>query len=189
MPVPETVAGIVNLIPRIPVAVSNLLPRCAGRVHRLAFETGVGAFRSQLSGRTYALREEFHVSRTRCNRPARTTAYLGTAKAICMAAFLSSLAGCSGDPLSPEEAILGTWMLTHAENEPVSVNYTLIFEQNGVYTFINTIFDGSRITSTGNWRIEQGALFLDALDFGFSIDNDELTLYARDGTVFVYTRQ
>ena len=119
----------------------------------------------------------------------RIHAFLGMMKAICIAALLASLLGCGGDPLSPEEAILGTWMLTHAENEPVSVNYTLIFEQNGVYTFINTIFDGSRITSTGNWRIEQGALFLDTLDFGYSIDNDELTLYARDGTVFVYSRQ
>lgn len=169
--------------------VSNLRPRWAGRVRPPAFETVVGAFRSQLSGRTYALREEFHVSRTRCNRPVRIAAYLGIAKAIRTAALLAFFAACGGDPLSPEEAILGTWMLTHAGNEPVSVNYTLIFEQNGVYTFINTIFDGSRITSTGNWRIEQGALFLDALDFGFSIDDDELTLYARDGTVFVYSRQ
>ena len=125
----------------------------------------------------------------RRNRTVRINACRRITKAVCLAAVLSFLAGCGGDPLSPEEAILGTWMLTHAENEPVSVNYTLIFEQNGVYTFINTIFDGSRITSTGNWRIEQGALFLDTLDFGFSIDNDELTLYARDGTEFVYSRQ
>lgn len=119
----------------------------------------------------------------------RINACLGITKALCMAVLLSPLAGCGGDPLSPEEAILGTWKLTHARNEPVSVNYTLIFEENGVYTFINTIFDGSQITSTGNWRIEQGALFLDALDFGFSIDKDELRLHARDGTVFVYTKQ
>lgn len=113
----------------------------------------------------------------------------GIKKTICMAALLSSLAGCGGDPLSPEEAILGTWKLTHARNQPVTVNYTLVFEENGVYTFINTIFDGSQITSTGSWRIEQGALFLDALDFGYSIDDDELKLYATDGTEFVYTRQ
>lgn len=106
-----------------------------------------------------------------------------------MAALLLTLAGCGSVPLSPEEAIIGTWRLTRARNEPVSVNYTLVFQENGVYTFINTIFDGSRITSTGVWRIEQGALFLDALDFGFSIDGDELTLIGRDGTVFVYTKQ
>lgn len=129
------------------------------------------------------------MSLARWYRPARTTARLGAARVICVAAFLSSLAGCGGDPLSPEEAILGTWKLTHARGEPVTVNYTLVFEENGVYTFINTIFDGSQITSTGNWRIEQGALFLDALDFGYSIDNDKLTLYATDRTVFVYMRQ
>ncbi len=122
-------------------------------------------------------------------RTARINARICLMKAICMAVLLASLPGCGEDPLSPEEAILGTWKLTHARNQPVTVNYSLVFEENGVYTFINTIFDGSQITSTGNWRIEQGALFLDALDFGYSIDNDELTLYATDGTVFVYARQ
>lgn len=122
-------------------------------------------------------------------RTARINARNGMMKAICLAVLLASLPGCGGDPLSPEEAILGTWKLTRAGDEPVTVNYTLVFEENGVYTFINTIFDGNQITSTGNWRIEQGALFLDALDFGYSIDDDELTLYGMDGTVFVYTRQ
>ncbi|MDE2998609.1 MAG: lipocalin family protein [Gemmatimonadota bacterium] len=145
--------------------------------------------RSLRPGRTYALREERLVSHAGRNRPARISAFLGIAKAVCAVALFSCLAGCGGDPLSPEEAILGTWKLTHARNEPVTVNYMLVFEENGVYTFINTIFDGSQITSTGSWRIEQGALFLDALDFGYSIDNDELTLYATDGTVFVYARQ
>lgn len=129
------------------------------------------------------------MSRAPCIRTSRITAYLRTTKAICMVALLSFLVGCGEDPLSPEEAILGTWILTQAGNQPVTVNYRLVFEVNGVYTFINTIFDGSQITSTGNWRIEQGALFLDALDFGYSIDNNELTLYATDGTVFVYTKQ
>ena len=110
-------------------------------------------------------------------------------RAIRVAALFAFLAGCGGNPLSPEKAILGTWKLTRAGDGPVTVNYTLVFEENGVYTFINTIFDGSRITSTGHWRIEQGALFLDALDFGYSIDSNELTLFATDGTVFVYTRQ
>ena len=172
-----------------PVEGPNPLRRRAGRVPPKGVETFTGTIRSSRPGKTSELREELHVSRAQCNRPARIAAYLGIAKAIRTAALLAFFAACGGDPLSPEEAILGTWMLTHAENEPVSVNYTLIFEQNGVYTFINTIFDGSRITSTGNWRIEQGALFLDTLDFGFSIDNDELTLYARDGTEFVSSRQ
>ena len=172
-----------------PVGGPNPLRRRAGRVPPKGDGTLTGTIRSSRPGNTFVLREELQVSRAQSNPTAQIAACPGIAKAFRTAALLAFLAACGGDPLSPEEAILGTWMLTHAQNEPVSVNYTLIFEQNGVYTFINTIFDGSRITSTGNWRIEQGALFLDALDFGFSIDNDELTLYARDGTVFVYSRQ
>lgn len=172
-----------------PVGGPNPLRRRAGRVPPKGVETFTGTIRSSRPGDTFELREELHVSRAQCNRPARIAAYLGIAKAFRMAALLAFFAACGGDPLSPEEMILGTWKLTRAGNEPVTVNYTLVFEENGVYTFINTIFDGSRITSTGNWRIEQGALFLDALDFGYYIDNEELTLYATDGTVFVYTRQ
>ena len=97
---------------------------------------------------------------------------------------------CCGDvPVAPEDAILGTWKLSRARNEPVTVDYTLVFESDGIYTFINTIFDGSQLTSTGNWRIENRTLFLDGQDFGFSVGKQELTLFAQDGTVFVYTKQ
>ena len=102
---------------------------------------------------------------------------------------LVSFVHCGDAPLAPDEAIIGTWKLTLARNESVTVNYILTFESNGNYTFINTIFDGSQITTTGIWRIQNNTLFLDTLDFGFSIEEDVLTLYAIDGTVFVYTKQ
>ena len=110
-------------------------------------------------------------------------------RAFCIIALLVPLIRCGSAPVAPEGAILGTWKLTLARNEPVTVNYRLVFEKNGIYTFINTIFDGSQITTTGSWRIENLTIYLDSLDFGFSVDNVELTLYARDGTVFVYTKQ
>ena len=108
---------------------------------------------------------------------------------LCILVVLASFVYCGDAPLAPEEAIIGTWKLTLARDESVTVNYTLTFERNGNYTFINTIFDGSQITTTGVWRIQNNTLFLDTLDFGFSIEQDALTLYAIDGTVFVYTKQ
>ncbi len=108
---------------------------------------------------------------------------------FCIVATLLSIVRCGSVPVAPEDAILGTWKLTLARNEPVTANYSLVFGKNGVYTFINTIFDGSQISTPGSWRIENRTLYLDSLDFGFSVDKVELTLYARDGTVFVYTKQ
>ncbi len=108
---------------------------------------------------------------------------------FCIVTVLLLTIRCGSVPVAPEDAILGTWKLTLARNEPVTVNYRLVFEKNGIYTFINTIFDGSQITTAGSWRIENRTIYLDSLDFGFSVDKIELTLYARDGTIFVYTKQ
>ncbi|HCR19807.1 MAG TPA: hypothetical protein DIU35_20210 [Candidatus Latescibacteria bacterium] len=100
------------------------------------------------------------------------------------------LQACGNKAVEPAASILGLWKLVASNDEPVDVNYTIMFRADGGYTFTNTIFDGNQITSEGAWSISGQSITLDTERFTFILHDDTLTLLPANGFgSFTYARE
>ena len=105
-------------------------------------------------------------------------------------ALILVLQACGEKTVEPAATIIGVWKLAASNDQPVDVNYTISFRDDGSYTFTNTIFDGTKITSEGVWSIEGGRITLDSEQFVLRLMEDTLILIPVNGSgSFTYEKQ